>query len=139
MAPAAPSDRAVTRFHALTRRNIDIRTPDTDASRQHESSLSTGGTRRRLSFRRGLRFNPLWRHPPPLPFIAALATDYCWVLLLLSILWLVYALRAERNFQSRFAREALPLGLGAAGAMFFFFFPSLACVLTLMLPTHLHG
>jgi hypothetical protein len=79
------------------------------------------------------------RHPPPLPFIAALATDYCWVLFLLSILWLLYALQAERIFQSRFAREALPLGLGATGAMFFFFFLILAGVVTLVQPTHLHG
>jgi hypothetical protein len=66
------------------------------------------------------------RHSPPLPFSAALATDHCWALFVLSILWLVYALHAERNFQGKFTRDVLPLGLGVVAAMFFFFFPIMA-------------
>jgi hypothetical protein len=79
------------------------------------------------------------RRSPPLSFAPALATDYCWVLFILSILWLAYALYAERTFQGRFARDIIPLGLGTAGAMFFFFFPILAGVAVLLRPTSLHG
>jgi hypothetical protein len=68
------------------------------------------------------------RRSPPLSFAPAL-----------SILWLAYALYAERTFQGRFARDILPLGLGTAGAMFFFFFPILAGVAVLLRPTSLHG
>ena len=79
------------------------------------------------------------RHAPPLPFATALATDYCWVLFLLSILWLVYALHAEKTFQGRLARDVLPLGVGAVGAMFFFFFLIVAGIAAVIQPTSLHG
>ena len=62
------------------------------------------------------------RHPRPVPLVTALATHHCWVLLLLTLAWAVYAIQAERKFQRTWTREGLPLGLGVAGAVFLFLF-----------------
>ena len=75
----------------------------------------------------------------PLPVIATLATDYCWLSILSIAAWVAYALHAERTFQRRSTREIIPLGLGVAGAVFLFFFFIAAGVCTLVRPVHLHG
>lgn len=73
------------------------------------------------------------------PLITTFATRYCWLILLLSVGWAVYALHAERTFVRRATRELIPLGLGVFGAVFLFFFFILAGVVTLVQPVHLHG
>ena len=79
------------------------------------------------------------RHPRPVPLLTALATHYWWIFFLLVLAWAIYATQAERKFQRRWAREALPLGLGIAGAVFLFFFFIWAGLVVMIRPAHLHG